>query len=237
MSNDLYKELDTFIKNLEKTQNFTISKNIGKNIIKDIKNNYTLRCRCRKFDRKNLNINLQCPNPISTISNKCYHCDKYQDFIGYVDKIPTDDIIKQYEYYAKCSNKIFKKNSIKIRKYKKYITNTYLKVKIMDYANYSSIIVYKIPNTRIKYAGKLVDKYLNFIGYYNVWTDHTHTISSNYKNNNTDYVLDPENNIPLLEYNLKEKNIYHNLSNRIYRKYNFSSTPDTFELTYNIIDN
>ena len=89
MSNDLYKELDTFIKNLEKTQNFTISKNIGKNIIKDINNKYILRCRCRKFDRKNLNINLQCPNPISTISNKCYHCDKYQDFIGHVHIRPT----------------------------------------------------------------------------------------------------------------------------------------------------
>jgi hypothetical protein len=235
MSNDLSKELETFINKLEKTQNFTISKKIGKNIIKDINNKYILRCRCRKFDRKNLNINLQCPNPISTISNKCYHCDKYQDFIGHVHIRPTEDIIKQYENYAKCNNMVFKKH-IKIRKYKKYSTNTYLKVKIMDYANYSSVHVYKIPDTHTKYAGKLVDKYLNFIGYYNVWIDHTHTISSHYKNN-TNYVLDPENNIILLEYNLKEKNIYHNLSNRIYRKYNFSSTPDTFELTYNIIDN
>lgn len=228
-----YRHLKHFIKDLEKKYGFY--RYIGRRILKDIKYNRIVRCSCRKFNHKTLDINFQCPNPVSTITNMCFHCDKYADYIGYVNQYPVPHIIDQYEQFGKHHNIVFKKKFIRIGKYKKYISNTDLKIKIKDIDNYAQIEVFKIVDIGHPNKGILIDKYSNHIGTYSFWVDRTNVISSKYKNDE-DQVLDPNNYIPLMEYNLEKKNMYHNLSNRIYRRYTYDSIKDAMTLTHNIID-
>ena len=225
-----YKTLKKFIKQIETNYNFYSF--IGKQILKDVKYNRTRRCTCRKFNC-NLNINYQCPNPITTISNKCYHCDKYNDYLGFVNIYPITQIIKQYETYGQQHKIVFKQNSINIGTCKLYIHTPYLKIKITDYEQYTSIILFLIPDTNDSNKGILKDKYSNHIGTYSYWIDTYNCVSPEYKNEHQ-CVLDPVSYIPLFEYNLKEKSIYHELTNKIYRMYTFDAPSHTLISTQNI---
>ena len=134
------------------------------------------------------------------------------------------------------SNKIvFKNNSVHIGTYKKYISNIYLKIKLEDFEQFATIEVFKIVNKDNPENGSLIDKFSNYIGHYSFWIDHTNFISSEYKNKEHQ-ILNPCNYVPLIEYNLETPSMYHNLTNRIYRKYKYNSTLDTLTLTHNITD-
>ena len=229
-----YHELKNFVNNIHNNSNIT-RKSIGKILLHDIKHNKIKRCRCRRFNPVTLNINEQCFNPVSTISNICYHCDKYNDYIGLVNVKPSDDIIQTYEEYGQKHKIVFRKNSFRIGVYKKYITHNYLKCKIIDYEHYCSIKVFKIPDITTTNNGILVDKYSNIIGTYYPWIDTNNNIPTTCKNENN-CVLDPQNYIPLFEYNLTETSIYHQLTNKIYRRYTYNGSVQRLLLTQNIKD-
>lgn len=227
------KDIKSFIKKIESNYNFHLY--IGRRIINDIKKNKIRRCTCRKFNHNTLNINFQCPNPISTISNMCYNCDKNLDYLGFVNIYPAVSIIDQYNIFGKHHNIPFKKNYININTHKKYITNTYIKTCIKDFEQYSDIVIVKIPDPSDTTRGVLKDKYSNYIGTYSCWLDTTNEIPLEFKNDEH-YVVNPDNHLPLIEYNLEKLSIYHNLTNRIYRKYIYNSTSNALTLTRNIID-
>ena len=229
-----YQELKNFVNSIYTNSNIT-RKYIGKILLHEIKHNKIKRCRCRRFNPITLNINEQCSNPVSTISNLCYHCDKYNDYIGFVNVKPSDDLIQIYEKYGQKHKIVFRKNSFRIGLYKKYITHNYLKYKIIDYEKYCSIKVFKIPDITTTNNGILVDKYSNIIGTYYPWIDTNNNIPTTCKNENN-CVLDPQNYIPLFEYNLTETSIYHQLTNKIYRRYTYNGSVQRLLLTQNIKD-
>ena len=226
-----YLSLKYFIKIFK--NNYPIPKHTCGSFLKNIKNNQKLRCVCRLFDPDTLNINYQCPNPITTINNLCYNCNKYKNFLGFVDKFPSREIINKYESIGKIKNIEFSKFDFSKNTYKKYITDSYIKIKIYDHDTYKHVVLFKIPESF--YSGKLIDKNKNHIGYYNIWCDLHDKILNEFKDDNN-YILDPENYIPLYEYNLNKKTIYHNLTNCIYRKYRYIQNDNTLCYTHNILN-
>ena len=239
--NSNYNNLECFITNLNKHYSFKLS--MGKKVLRDVKYNKVLRCPCRIFDNKKLNINVQCPNAIYTISNICYNCDKNNKQVGYVNIYPDQSIIDKYYLYSKQRKISFNHNSIHLGLYNKYI-NQYIKIKINDIDTCNSITLFKVPKKDDKYKnqenigeyGTLIDKYHNHIGHYETWIDYNYSYPSKYKNT-YNQILDPKDNIPLLTYDLNKQNIFHELTNRIYKKYRFSANKEAILLTNDVIDN
>ena len=229
-----YKEFKQFIKTLEKNNDISHIYTRNK-VLLDIKNKRLNRCKCRKFDEKNLDINLQCRNPISSVTNMCYDCNKYNNYLGFVDEEPSTKIINIYETFARKNKIPFKENSILIGKYKPYIQHNYLQIKIIDFEEYTHIKVFLIPKDNNNNKGLLQDKYLNIVGEYSVWEDTYNCIPDDYKNDDN-IVLDPYSHIPLLEYNLSKSSIYHDLTNKIYKKYTFNQGIQELILTQNIVE-
>tara|TARA_B110000967_G_C18617387_1_gene427048 strand:+ start:1 stop:717 length:717 start_codon:yes stop_codon:yes gene_type:complete len=237
MSSNHYKQLKKFIKKIDIQNNhreLSITY-IGKQILRDIKYKRILRCTCRKLNHSNLDINYQCPNPITTISNMCFHCDKYNDYMGFVNIYPDLNIVQRYETYARKNKCIFIKKQFNMSLYKRYIKDTYLKIKIIDYEEYTNIELFKIPDIDNSDKGILKDKYSNQIGYYSLWKDIQQCIPEEYKNE-SNCVLHPDSFIPLLEYNLKESSIYHDLTNIVYRQFIFNNSLQRLVVTQNVVE-
>jgi hypothetical protein len=240
MSSD-YKKIKKFITLFNEHND--VREIIGKKILKDIKKKKKLRCACRIFDKYKLNMNEQCPNAVYTVNNMCYNCDKHNQHLGFVHTYPTKDIIKKYHTYSNQHIIPFSIKTIHLGLYKKYI-NQYIKIKITDYSTCSEIILFKVPihcddndyEEDIGEQGKLIDRYHNFIGTYDTWSDYSVSVHDRFKNEHN-HILDPKDNIPLLRYHLLKKSIYHTLTNRIYKKYRFNATKEKLYLTNDVIDN
>ena len=235
-----YTEIKKFIKKIQKIYN--VINYVGRILINDLKHNKIYRCPCRVLDKYKLNINKQCSNPVYTLSGICYNCDKNNNYLGFVNIYPNKNIIKKYELYSKRYTMSFNINELNLGLYHKYI-NTYFKIKIIDYETYSSIILFKKPiysdhedyDDELGEQGILIDKYQNMIGTYNSWIDYDYIIDNMFKNEDNQ-ILNPKNNLPLLEYHLTKKSIYHSLTNRIYKKYKFTIHKDRMLLTNDVVD-
>ena len=145
----------------------------------------------------------------------------YKIYIIY--KILYNNNNKQMKLQLINKKKIKKKKSLKEMWWNSKYTE---KIKIYDNFN-NSMFEFAIEESNNNEL-ILLNKNQIELGKVEEWVDTEDLISKEYKNNENN-ILDPETQIPLLNYNIyEEKKIYHGLRPGIYRKYEYSDLNKIF---------